>query len=301
MTLIRYPGSKTKLRDAIIGQFPDAISMALLLDPDAHYIEPFIGSGAIAFEVMRHIHYKAAITLADADIGIACLWKAVQRDPKSLIRRIMSFTPTVEAFYELKRADGEYTDTIDTGFRKLALHRISVSGFGYMAGGPIGGKSQQSDYTVDCRWKPERMIRTVSSLHRLFSRFKRLDIRHADVFDVLDDAANSCWQEHGYTFAYLDPPYYEKGDQLYKHKFTPEHHERLAEFLMRCPFDWALSYDDHEEIHRLYQGCRFLPLKVTYTNAVCTEATRRKNQEILITPAIAGVDTPLAVAKLGTV
>ena len=102
------------------------------------------------------------------------------------------------------------------------------------------------------------------------------------------DALDACARlPDGVAFdlVYLDPPYYEKGDQLYKHKFTPQNHEDLAATLKAAEFDWAISYDDHHEIRRLYDGATVKRLEITYTNAVCTDPTRRKNHEVLISPA----------------
>lgn len=284
MTLIRYPGAKNKLVADILNALPEELVVPLNVSPSVHYVEPFFGSGAVGIAVMRLMHRRSAVTIADADIGIVSLWRAVKESPRELCQRIKRYSPSVESFYELKSSDGTFTDTVDTGFRKLALHRISVSGFGYMAGGPIGGRSQAGDYTVDCRWRPDKMVARIERLSALFNRFDKLSILHADVFDVLN-SANIAATDYERTFVYLDPPYYEKGDQLYKHKFTPQNHEELASVLKASRFDWAISYDDHPEIRRLYEGAEIRRLEITYTNAVCNDPTRRKNHEILIAPA----------------
>lgn len=278
MSLIRYPGSKAKLADAILSMMPDELLVPLWLRPDVHYYEPFIGSGAVAFAVMRNMHHKASVTLADADIGIVSLWQSVRDNPRELQKRIWDYEPTVDSFYELKAQDGTFTDTVDTGFRKLALHRISVSGFGAMAGGPIGGRHQRGDYNVDCRWRPSRMKKSIDKLHRLFSKFSSVEIKHQHVFDTLASAG-----QHGSSaVVYLDPPYYEKGDQLYAVKFSDEEHAQLAATLRMSAFWWALSYDDHPRIRELYDGLETKRLELVYTNAVTKNHTRRKNHEILI-------------------
>lgn len=276
MTLIRYPGSKAKLVDPILAAFPDEFLVPLFLSPDVHYVEPFFGSGAVGFEVMQRMHRSARVTIADADIGIISLWQSVLSKHGELIKAIQEFVPCVDAFYELKERDGEFTDVVDTGFRKLALHRISVSGFGFKAGGPIGGRHQTGDYTVDCRWKPSRMMLVIQRLHKLLSRFANLEILHRCVFDVLRDLDDS-------AFVYLDPPYYEKGEKLYKHGFVDMHGE-LARTLNNATFKWALSYDDHPEIRKLYRGHYFKELRLTYSNAVFRGAERPKNHEVLILP-----------------
>lgn len=281
MTLIRYPGSKAKLVDRIVDWFPEQFVEPLFVSRNAHYIEPFFGSGAVGFHVMERMHCAASVTIADLDVGIVSLWKSVLSQPRSLIRKIINFVPTVEQFYRLKQSDGEFTDEVDTGFRKLALHRLSVSGFGVMAGGPIGGRKQLGAYTVGCRWKPQRMALCIARLHKLLKKFARLQILHSSVFDVLTGIQSA----NDETFVYLDPPYFEKGSQLYKFGFSPNDHTALARVLMGAAYGWTASYDDHPEIRKLYSGCNFQELEIIYSNAVCREAIRPKNREVLIIPA----------------
>jgi len=48
--------------------------------------------------------------------------------------------------------------SLDVGFKKLAIHQISYSGLGTKSGGPLGGKSQESIYKIDCRWSPKHIV-----------------------------------------------------------------------------------------------------------------------------------------------
>lgn len=279
MSLIRYPGSKAKLVESILAAMPEEYVLPMFTSDNLHYVEPFFGSGAVGFEVMKRLHHRARVTIADMDIGLFCLWLSVWKHADELKERIRKYRPSVESFYELKQLDGEFTDTVDTGFRKLALHRISVSGFGVMAGGPIGGRKQEGAYTVGCRWKPAKMLLAVERYQKLLGKFKRLEILHSCVFKTLagidgDEPA----------FIYLDPPYYEKGNQLYKHGFSEEQHAELASVLIKSRHLWAVSYDDHPAIRRLYHELHVRKLEVTYSNAVCRSPSRRKHHEILIAP-----------------
>jgi DNA adenine methylase len=158
------------------------------------------------------------------------------------------------------------------------LHRMSVSGFGAMSGGPIGGRNQEGkEYTVECRWSPSRIKNDVMKTHTLMSRFKRLRITCDDFRPMVETAHENC-------ILYLDPPYYEKGKQLYKYNMSPEDHEDLAARLESCPAQWVLSYDDHPVIRRLYSWASFHEIEVTYSNAVCKTVDRPKNKEVVIVP-----------------
>lgn len=280
MALIRYPGSKEKLVADLFRLFP--FEMTTLLSSHAakmEYREPFFGSGAVGFKILHELDFRCSVWLNDIDADLVCLWQAVREYPLQLCRAVHGFTPTTEKFYEFKERDGESGGEVhDRGLRKLALHRMSMSGFGVKSGGPIGGRDQTGkEYRVDCRWNPERIKRDIARLNKLLNKFDSIQITCGDFLPLIETA-------NANTFIYLDPPYYEKGDQLYKHPLNDMDHERLAKALQQASAAWVLSYDDHAEIRRLYSWARFTDLHITYTNAVTKEGFRPKNREVAITP-----------------
>ena len=83
------------------------------------------------------------------------------------------------------------------------------------------------------------------------------------------------------VFVYADPPYVQMGTACYRQGVD---HEALAETLLSLSdagFGWLLSYDDCVEVRRMYSGCRFEPLTVSYSN---NGRTRGKATEALIMP-----------------
>lgn len=280
MALIRYPGSKEKLSQQIWKLFPDCLQLRLWQSGvHTEYREPFFGAGAIGFKVLVTLGGRGSVWLNDIDEDLVCLWRSVKDEPHRLCRLITDFTPSVEAFYDFKERDGRGDcDPVERGFRKLALHRMSVSGFGAMSGGPIGGRTQQtSAYQVGCRWTPSTIKRDVFRLSRILRRFDNLRITCMDFEALLVNGGED-------VFVYLDPPYYEKGGQLYKHSMTDADHARLAAALREAESHWVLSYDDHPRVRELYSWAKFTELEVTYMNAV-TKGKRPKNKEVAITPA----------------
>ncbi len=278
MAMIRYPGSKAKLVDAIVSNFPPEMRMPLWMDKAGwEYREPFFGSGAIGFEILKMLPTRCSAWINDKDYGIASMWKSVQDTPDELCKKIAAFVPTADKFFEFKAVDGDRNvEPCEAGFRKLALHLMSFSGLGAMAGGPLGGKDQSNArYQCDCRWNPEYRLAEVREIHRLFKQ-RRMRITNRDFAQMLDGNPRA--------FIYCDPPYVDKGPELYRHPFTDADHVRLAEKLGRCGGNWAVSYDDHATVRRLYSAHRIIPVDVKYS--VATEsAERRKNQEILICKA----------------
>ena len=277
MPLIRYPGSKAKLVDALSRLLPESMTHELWCATESfEYREPFFGSGAIGFRLMESLNRRSSIWINDIDGDLACLWQTVRDEPKELMRRVVDFTPSVDAFYEMKNRDNVLSgDSVDRGFRKLALHRMSMSGFGYMSGGPLGGRNQRSDYNVNCRWNPTRLKMDIQRLHRSMKQFANFKITSLDFEKVIAGA-------DGRTMIYCDPPYYQKGSQLYRFSMTDADHKRLARLLLYSRAMWLASYDDHLVIRQLYAGCCIESLRVTYTNAVQKAGRRPKNKEIAI-------------------
>lgn len=286
--IIRYPGSKAKLVPQIIATLPDSFHAArnplFCSDRDIEYREPFFGSGAMGLEVIANIRRAASVWINDLDPGMFAVWTAVVHHRQQLEGLVAAFNPTVDGFYRLKESDGNLTGNIaQDALNKIALHRMSVSGFGAMAGGPIGGRSQQSGYTVGCRWSSGSIIAAVRRAYSILAPFKnRLRITNLHFRELIDGANDSC-------LIYLDPPYYVKGGQLYAHNMSPTEHAELARLLRETDADWRLSYDDCQEIRDLYSWADFKELEIRYTNAV-TDKQRPKNRELLISPPPDEVD-----------
>lgn len=278
--LIRYPGSKAKLWGPIANAMPDEICLTLWSEQcEWEYREPFFGSGAIGFRVLDVISPQCKVWLNDKDYWLVCLWKAVQDSPKELAQMVMNFKPNTDDFFEFKNQDGRKDiDPVVAGFRKLALHQMSVSGFGVKSGTCLGGRNQEnSQYPIDCRWNPITLCEHIANRHRQFKRFgRRLTITCRDFSVLLKDSPSRC-------FLYVDPPYVEKGGMLYKHGMSESDHVKLASNLAVCKSRWVASYDDHHLIRSLYSKFNIREIEVKYSNATHACGVRPKNKEIVIT------------------
>lgn len=280
ISLIRYPGSKAKLSGEILGHFPWGLRSELgAATRPVEYREPFFGAGAVGFNVFKFIDRNTPVWINDADPAMVALWSTVRKSPADLMAKVEAFVPTADAFYKFKDEDGRADlPAAESALRKLALHRMSFSGMGAMAGGPIGGRFQENEkYTVDCRWNAQHIKQEVAKSHRLMRSLVNLRITCGDFAPLVDGAPAGC-------FIYLDPPYYEKGPELYKHSMTDADHVRLASSLSASRCRWLLSYDDHPRVRELYDGCEFRDLHVTYTTARSRADERPKNREVVILP-----------------
>ena len=277
-TFFRYPGGKTKLRKPILA----AIASLTQGTEICSYREPFFGAGSIGLAVLEDFPQFKKYHINDKNPALASLWSAIIRYPDDLIATISHYQPSVFDFVSFKSdllaltAVENVRDLIvHYGFLELAIHQMSYSGLGTKSGGPLGGKDQISVHgKVDSRWSPERLARKIKEAHSLFVNVEIHDgcCTSADFSDVFDEDEKA--------FIYLDPPYYEKGGEVYQHAFTEQDHIRLADVLKYTNHDWVLSYDACEEIESLYAGWSVIKkIEVGYT----MNGSRVK-PELLITP-----------------
>jgi DNA adenine methylase len=244
------------------------------------YVEPFFGGGSgLAF--LYALPATAGVWVNDLDQGIYSLWLAVRSSPDQLKKQVTTVRPSVDLFYELKTDEIERRykgDVVTDGVRKIALHRMSVSGYGSKSGGPLGGQHQsKKSKGVDCRWNPTTLCHAINRASRILRRFgDRLKITQLPALDVVRSAAEG-------AFVYLDPPYVQMGGALYSTNMSPTEHESLAKALVKTSAQWLLSYDECPKVRQLYSWADCQPINITYSNRV-EKQSRAKSSELLIRP-----------------
>jgi DNA adenine methylase len=305
MICFRYPGGKTKIKDEIVGRIKRYYEQNDCYDV-CQYVEPFFGAGSVGLHFMSSSPIKNAL-ISDFDPAISAFWGAVIFAPDALCQMVEEFKPSTEAFFSFKklltseemhafRYSSSREPMIRIGFAKLALHQISYSGLGPMSGGPLGGVSQESKYKVDCRWNPDNIKKKIRKAHQILSSVDlyqggccEFDFSYA--IDLQKDKRE--WEDSGvpvtyeveepvFRFFYLDPPYYEKGGELYQYSFNEKHHEDLMRMLKRTEHPWLLSYDACPEIKQLYKWASIKEIDLTYT--INAKKKGRVKTEFLIAP-----------------
>lgn len=237
---LRYPGGKS-----------DFFSLAAEIFVGAGFsgmpvVEPFAGSAAVSLGLLD-FGLTPHVTIVEKDPLLYCFWCSVFSHTSELISRFQDLSislKTWEEFQKYLRIDVPNGDNVvDLGLAGLFFNRANFSGI--LNAGPIGGKGQKSDYKIDCRTNKDDIIVRILTIATLADR--------VDV--VFGDAAETVRQQSSRknTFFYLDPPYFKKGELLYRHFYKLAQHKELASVLAEAEFNWLLSYDDHHVIEFLYQ------------------------------------------------
>jgi DNA adenine methylase len=213
---------------------------------------------------------------ADADPLVASFWQVAASDTEALVDRMIDehqrFVVKGGAV-ALERWDywrswvprpgqSEQSRRADMAMKCLFLNRTTFSGILHGRAGPIGGRSQTSQYHIGCRFNAESLSERIRFVGHLYDRGRLLDVWCKDWQATLADIAE--WYPHfipDRVIAYLDPPYIEKSERLYARSFdasggyssrqSPDiewlnglNHLKLSAYLRtQMRFRWILSYD----------------------------------------------------------
>jgi len=234
--LLRYPGGKS--RGPLCKRIVDLVGTKY---EGGLFSEPFFGGGGITFRLLKD-GMVDRVLINDLDRPLANLWNLAIYRPSHLCRLINLFRPSVESFLSCKKAILDEMP-YDLGFEMLVVNRLSHAGRGVKAG-PQGGLKQSGKYKIDCRWNPTTLVNNVWKVHNLFLPLESGGCQNASYEEFLTQPVG---------LHYLDPPYWEVGEELYPQAFTEEQHTELRDRLIKCP-NWILSYNNHPAIRELYKG-----------------------------------------------
>lgn len=246
-----------------------------------------MGGGSVFVSVLRDSKLDGReVWINDADVGIASFWFTVFGDDDQAFRDLKSLVEglapcpleddyNLRLFDMIKRWRASGFDSVQgrvyEGFRSLFLNRTTFSGVA--SGGAIGGSVQNGEYRMDCRYNEASLLRRLDAL-RMCRR--RVEVMHIDFQEFLEQTPKD-------GFIYLDPPYVDKGGDLYDEQMTASDHDRLAEALKRETRPFLLSYDDHDDVRRRYPEDLFKleSVDVFYTISG-RERRNKKHPELLI-------------------
>ncbi|TVM15048.1 DNA adenine methylase [Oceanidesulfovibrio indonesiensis] len=264
---LRYPGGKSSLAPFLA----DVVRLNGV--EGGTYIEPY-GGGAGAALSLLFGGLVRQIVINDFDHVIAAFWNSLLYNTDRFLNKIATVALDIDEWNRQKEILTKRIGShFDLGFAAFYLNRCNRSGI--LSAGPIGGKFQNGNYTIGARFNREMLI---DKVERIASHRDSIIIREDDAIDLLQQFVPTL---PGPKFIYLDPPYYEKGQQLYLNAYDHEDHENLAWHLTSARKDelWVLTYDDTPEIRELYRSGMVSNYSLNYF-----AHHAKKGHELLITP-----------------
>lgn len=249
---LRYPGGKACLAEEI----------KKLLEKnglvDGAYAEPFAGGAGLALNLLFS-GFVSKIYINDLDRSIYAFWHSVLNEPDRLISAMQDIPVTVEE-HERQLAiqfNKERASLFDLGFSTFFLNRTNVSGV--VRGGIIGGKHQTGKYKIDARFNKAALADKIRKIAEL-KYWIHLSNEEASSF--LSRMEVELPEK---SLVFLDPPYYVKGASLYYNHFSDKDHSILANNVKKYAKHWIVSYDNVEQVHKLYKPYRFKTYSLNYS------------------------------------
>ncbi|MBI5841057.1 MAG: DNA adenine methylase [Chloroflexi bacterium] len=250
---LRYPGGKRRL----VNFMKTIIQENGLIR--GQYVEPYAGGASIGLALLID-GYVNHIYINDLDRAVYAFWYSVLYKTEKLTKLIQETSVTIEEWYKQRKIqeNKKRASLVELGFSTFFLNRTNRSGI--ISGGVIGGKEQNGDWKLDCRFnKPELLqrIRKISEYKQKISLFNK------DAFAFIQTELPKLGTN---SLVYLDPPYYIKGQQmLYVNYYEPNDHKSIANLISHVNHRWIISYDDVPEIRLLYKKYKSLAYKLHYT------------------------------------
>ena len=259
---LRYPGGKNCV-------FP--FVSKLMYENDlvgTSYAEPYAGGCGLALRLLFE-GYAEKIYINDFDYSIYSFWKAVTERPNELCDWIEDVDITMANWHYFKEVqfNSDKTDDFLLSKSTLFLNRCNVSGI--IKGGVIGGKEQLGKYKMDARFNRKTLIDRIQSIANVKEKIIVSNDDGIKFLSKVDKKKES-------IFIYLDPPYYQKGADLYMNFYNDSDHKKLSKKVSKLKSRWIVSYDNHEFILNLYSERKRL------THKLSQSASNRVGDEIFV-------------------
>lgn len=201
------------------------------------------------------------IVINDLDLGIYSFWKAVVEENERFINDVIAVPVTIQEWKKQKAIYNKYisdSPCYELGFATFYLNRTNRSGI--IKAGPIGGMSQKGKWKLDARFNKNNLI---ARIRRIGSFRNNITVTNIDIINSFDKLRLLINEN---TFIYFDPPYVNKGKDLYMNFLSIDDHIRLRNSINTIKdYYWITTYDKCPVIIDLYAEFSTIDLKLKYS------------------------------------
>lgn len=242
LTPLRYPGGKGKFAP-FVKDLMDSNELS------GDYLEPYAGGAGVALDLLFSGYCKN-IHINDLDLAVYNFWKSVTDHTDEFLKLVSDTDITINEWHKQKTilSDPINHSQLEHGFATFFLNRTNRSGI--LKGGVIGGKNQNGNYKLDVRFNKDNLAKRIEKIGRYTEHIK---VYNLDALELLNKVDILLPED---SLVYLDPPYYVKGQGLYRNFYMHDDHVRIRHALDNVKTKWIVSYDNCEEIKDIYKGYR---------------------------------------------
>lgn len=255
---LKWCGGKRSLIPTILEHMPERFGT---------YYEPFVGGGALFFELQRRVPGFKRAVLNDTNIRLMQTYTTLRDNPEAVIQRLRRCKNTEEYFLKMRAKKLDKASLVDTAVWMIYLNRTCFNGlYRVNRSGqfnvPFGHYKNPSICNAD-------NIRAVSLALR-HARLKVFDFAHVSNTAVKGD------------FVYFDPPYLPRvGGEFVAYGpdiFGLDDHTRLRDTaieLKKKGVHVMISNSGAEAIRKLYDSKHFTIVEVKGARTVAPTGYHR--------------------------
>lgn len=261
---VKWVGGKRSLMDELMLKVPDVFGK---------YYEPFIGGGALFFELARRERLAGAY-LSDTNLELILAYRIIKKDPAVLIEKLKAHAAKHgDEYYYKIRAKTRLEDAVDIAARFIYLNKTGYNG--------LYRVNSKGEFNVPVgRYKNPGIVQE-ENLWACHRALKNAQIRYSE-FDAITPQRDD--------FVYFDPPYHPTDEASFtkysKLDFTEQDQVRLRDFAVKLHKNGVkvmLSNSNTRFIKDLYKSSAFNIAIVQAPRFVNCKANKRSAvDEVLI-------------------
>ena len=187
------------------------------------------------------------IVINDYDKAVYSFWRALKEEPEKFISLIDKTPLTIDEWKNQKAIYSAQHNkySIELGFSAFYLNRTNRSGI--LGAGPIGGQHQNGNYDITARFNRDALSHRIRNI---VAQKDRIIIYNKEIRSFIKHMIPK-YQDN--AFVYFDPPYYNKGQRLYKNFLSPSDHADIAQCIIdNVDCQWIITYDDVPQVNTIY-------------------------------------------------
>ncbi|WJK41288.1 Dam family site-specific DNA-(adenine-N6)-methyltransferase [Solwaraspora sp. WMMA2056] len=259
-SFLKWAGGKTRYAATIVSAAPPFTGT---------YREPFLGSGAVFFELAPE-----RAVLSDANPELIVCFQVVAADPAAVMRLLDEQPNTAEHFAAMRRRSPADCSDLERAVRVVYLNKTAFRGLWRVN---RRGEFNTPYGAYDRPYYDRRVLLDAARTLR------RAELRTGDFVDELDAAQAGDW-------VYLDPPYVPLGGwadfkRYTSAQFGPHDHVRLRDAMVRAAGRgvWlTLTNSDTPFVRDLF-GPDFSIARMATRRDINLQAANRRSWDLLIT------------------
>jgi DNA adenine methylase len=234
---LKWAGGKRQLLEQLKTYFPPELGNGRI----TRYVEPFIGSGAVFFDLVQSYELNECL-IADVNPELILVYQTIQRKVEALIQQLGVLESDYSSLNEIERRTFYYRirdqynhqrnlinfEEFESTWVERSVYMLFLNRTGYNGLYRVNSKG---GFNVPCgRYKNPRIL-DEENLQNVSEVLKGVSIRYGD-FEAVGDYVDN------HTLVYFDPPYRPISETAHfttysKQVFDDHQQLRLAEFYRR--------------------------------------------------------------------